>query len=231
MTSSLGDQTLRLDLGKKTGREYSDASNDLVLLRATHTSALGGDMKHCHTVWIMRSATLGALLILPPIAAAQNADSKALNDLFKQVEAHAMLASDDSQVLEAYTRSHTMSSESHANRLRTIADHANNLIQDFDKLHSMRNEGSPWQQEAIDRVDPLLEEMANHLNTTIAHFRDNKHRVNMPAFHDYVKANREYMSRTSGLISSIVEYGETRAKANGLEASLDRLPATEISKE
>ena len=188
-------------------------------------------MKHCHIVSMVGSATLGALLILPTIAPAQNADSKAVNDLFKQIEAHAMLASDDSESLEAYTRSHTMSPESHANRLLTIAGHANNLIQDFDKLNSIRNDGSPWQQEAIDRVDPLLKEMADHLSTTIAHFRDNKHRVNMPAFHDYVKANREYMSRTSGLISSIVEYGETRAKANGLEASLDRLPATEISKE
>ena len=177
----------------------------------------------------MGRAALGALLILPPVAPAQNADSKAINDLLKQVEAHAMLASDDSETLESYTRSHTMSSESHASRLRLIADHANNLIQDFDKLSAMRAEGSPWQQEAIDRVDPLLKEMADHLNTTIAHFKENKHRVNMPTFHDYVKANREYMGRTSELISSFVNYGETRAKANGLEAALDLPPVTEVS--
>ena len=103
-------------------------------------------MKHCHIGSIMGSATLGALLILPPILPAQIADSKAVNDLFKQIEAHAMLATDDSETLESYTRSHTMSSESHATRLRTIAEHANNLLQDFDKLNTMRNEGSPWQK-------------------------------------------------------------------------------------
>lgn len=188
-------------------------------------------MRKRHIASFLGSAALGALLILPPVAPAQNADSKAINDLLKEVEAHAMLASDDSEVLESYTRSHTMSWESHANRLRVIADHANNLIRDFDKLSAMRNEGSPWQQDAIDRVDPLLKEMADHLNTTIAHFKDNKHRVDMPAFHDYVKANREYMNRTSNLISSFVEYGETRAKANGLEASLDVAPSTEVSKD
>ncbi|WP_162601792.1 hypothetical protein [Occallatibacter savannae] len=188
-------------------------------------------MRKRHMASFMGSAALGALLILPPNAPAQNTDSKAINDLLKEVESHAVLASDDSETLESYTRSHTMSSESHAQRLRTIADHANNLIQDFDKLSAMRSEGSPWQQDAIDRVDPLLKEMADHLNTTIAHFRDNKHRVNMPAFHDYVKANREYMSRTSKLVSSFVEYGDARARANGLEASLDLPPATEVSKE
>jgi hypothetical protein len=188
-------------------------------------------MRNRHVVFLMGSAALGTFLMLPPVAPAQNKDSKSITDLLKQAESHAILASDDAETLESYTRSHTMSWASHANRLLTITDHANDLIQDFNKLSSMRSEGSPWQQEAIDRVDPLLKEMADHLNTTIAHFKDNKHRVNMPPFHDYVKANREYMGRTSELISSFVEYGETRAKANGLEASLDLPPTTDVSKE
>jgi len=169
--------------------------------------------------------------MLPPITQAQNKDSKVITDLLKEAESHAILASVDAETLESYTRSHTVSWQSHAYRLRNIADHANDLIQDFNKLSSMRSEGSPWQQEAIDRVDPLLKEMADHLNTTIAHFRVNKHRVNMPAFDNYVKADREYMGRTSELISSFVDYGQTRAKAIDLEASLDLPPATEVSKE
>jgi len=169
--------------------------------------------------------------MLPPITQAQNKDSKVITDLLKEAESHAILASVDAETLESYTRSHTVSWQSHAYRLRNVADHANDLIQDFNKLSSMRSEGSPWQQEAIDRVDPLLKEMADHLNTTIAHFRVNKHRVNMPAFDNYVKADREYMGRTSELISSFVDYGQTRAKAIDLEASLDLPPATEVSKE
>jgi len=186
-------------------------------------------MRNRYVVCSMGSAALGALLMLHPIAQAQNKDSKAITDLLKEAESHAILASVDAETLESYTRSHTVSWQSHAYRLRNIADHANDLIQDFNKLSSMRSEGSPWQQEAIDRVDPLLKEMADHLNTTVAHFKDNKHRVNMPPFHDYVKANREYMGRTSELISSFVNYGETRAKANGLEAALDLPPVTEVS--
>lgn len=188
-------------------------------------------MRKRRIAFFMGSAALGALLILPPVAPAQNADSKAINDLLKEAQAHAMLASEDSETLESYTRSQAMSWQSHANRLITITDHANDLLRDFNKLSSMRSEGSPWQQEAIDRVDPLLKEMADHLNTTIAHFKDNKHRSNMPPFHEYVKANREYMDKTSQLISAFVDYGENRAKANGLEAALDLPTTTELSKE
>lgn len=188
-------------------------------------------MKHRCFGLFMGSAALGALLILPPLTPAQNADSKAINDLLKEAESHAVLASHDSEILESYTRSPSMSWESHAARLITIAGHANNLIEDMNKLSAMRDQGSRWQQDAIDRVDPLLKEMADHLNTTIAHFKDNKQRVKMPAFHDYVKANQEYMSRTSELISSFVEYGESRAKADGLEASLDLPQAASVSKE
>ena len=188
-------------------------------------------MRNRYVVCSMGSAALGALLMLTSITQAQNKDSKVITDLLKEAESHAILASVDAETLESYTRSHTVSWQSHAYRLRNVADHANDLIQDFNKLSSMRSEGSPWQQEAIDRVDPLLKEMADHLNTTIAHFRDNKHRINMPAFDNYVKANREYMGRTSELISSFVDYGQTRAKAIDLEASLDLPPATEVSKE
>ena len=188
-------------------------------------------MKYRYIASSMGSAALGVLLMLSSVAPAQNADSKAINELLKEAESHAMLASHDSETLESYTRSSGMSWQSHAQRLLTITDHANNLIEDFNKLSSMRSEGSPWQQEAIDRVDPLLKEMADHLKTTLAHFKENKLKVNMPTFRDYVEGNREYMGRTSELISSFVEYGETRAKANRLEASLNLSQSTELSKD
>lgn len=174
---------------------------------------------------LRRGAVLGLLLILPFIAPAQKADSKAINELLKVAEDHAILANNDAETLESYTRASSISRQSHAQRLSGIKEHANNLIEDFNQLNSLRGEASPWQQEAIDRVNPLLQEIATHLTNTINHFNDNKQRLNMPAFRDYVKANHEYMNKASRLISDFVEYGETKAKANALEATLE-LPAT-----
>jgi hypothetical protein len=169
---------------------------------------------------LKRGATLGMLALLPMLAQAQKPDSTAISDLLKEAESHAVLAQQDAEELQAYSNS-TISWKSHANRLNAIRDHANDLLKDFNQLRSMREEGSPWQQEAIDRVDPLLHEMADHLSNTIAHFTENKNRIQMPQFRAYVKANQELMSRTSKLITDFVEYGETRAKEIALEKTLE----------
>ena len=172
---------------------------------------------------LKRTAILGLLLLSPAFAKAQIADSSAITDLLKEAKAHAVQAEDDAVTLESYTRS-TISWQSHGNRLTEMKVHANDLINDFNKLKSMRPGGSPWQQEAIDRIDPLLHEMADHLQATIDHFNDNKNRVQMPPYRDYAKANRELMNKTNQLISDFVAYGEARTKANSLEKSLE-LPA------
>jgi hypothetical protein len=103
--------------------------------------------------------------------------------------------------------------------------HANDLINDFNKLKALRQDGSPWQQEAIDQIDPLLHEMADHLQATIDHFNENKNRVRMPPYRDYAKANRDLMGKTNQLISDFVDYGEARAKADLLEKTME-LPVT-----
>jgi hypothetical protein len=168
-----------------------------------------------------RVAILGLLVLLPALARTQTADSPAITDLLKEVKAHAVLAEEDSDTLESYTRSSTISWENHAFRLSTIKNHADDLNKDFNQLSSMRDQGSPWQQEAIDRINPLLHEMSDHLSATIKHLNENQSRVHMPAFRDYAHANRELMTRTSQLISDLVDYGEAKTKANALEKTLD----------
>ncbi len=195
------------------------------LAKGRTESALGGTMRNLYISSIARGAALGTLLILPFLAPAQSKDSKAINDLLKETEKHALLASQDAETLESYTRANTFSPQSHAVRLNAMKEHANDLINDFNKLNSLRDSGSAWQQDAIDRVDPLLKEMSAHLANTINHFNENKQAVSMPPFRDYVKANREYMSNASELISSFVKYGETKSTADSLEKSLE-LPET-----
>lgn len=173
---------------------------------------------------LKRVAAMGLLLVVPLLAKGQKSDSTAINDLLKESEEHARLATNDAETLESYSRSE-VSWQTHGNRLMAIKDHANELIDDFNRLSTMRAEASAWQEEAIDRVNPLLHEMADHLQATVNHFKQNKDKVKMPAFKDYVQQNAKYMNRASQLISDFVEYGETRARADSLEKNLE-LPTT-----
>lgn len=167
------------------------------------------------------TAILGLLLLTPALATAQNPDSSEINNLLKEAKTHAVLAEDDASTLESYTFSE-IPLQSHASRMSKMQEHANDLIEDFNKLGTLKPSGSPWQQDAIDNIRPLLQSMSAHMTATINHLNENRSQgqVRMQAYKDYVMANRKLVTNTARLISDVVDYGESKAKAEALQKAL-----------
>ncbi len=179
------------------------------------------NMKSIKMVQAIRRGTLVACLFaIPMLGVSQTKDSAAISDALHEARSHAVVVQDDAATLESYTRSQ-MSWQSHARHLQRMKEHANELMSDFNKLQSLRSEGSSWQQDAIDRIDPLLREMATHLNNTIDHLINNQSQVQMQPYRDYVDANLDVMTRARDAISDFVSYGEARSTADDLEQKLE----------
>lgn len=157
------------------------------------------------------------------LAAAQTADSAHINQLLDEAKSHAVLARDDADMLHSYTMAR-LSWESHAARLELMRGHVNELGKVEQELRDARPEGSPWQQEAIDRINPLLTNMAATLTSTIDHLNKNQNRIHLQAYRDYTRANYELASETATVISDFVSYGKAKSKAESLEKKLE-LPA------
>jgi hypothetical protein len=174
---------------------------------------------------ISRLAIL-ALLLPAGMLAAQNPDSAAVSKLLEEVKSHAAVADDDSHTLASYTLSR-LDWRSHAKQLTVIKEHVNNLISDSNQLTSMRDEASPWQQEAIDRISSLLPEMASHLTATINHLNDNQNRIHMKQYRDLATNNQTIIHKAHEIISDYVDYGEAKAKVDALEKQLQLPPAPE----
>ncbi|MGC9223390.1 MAG: hypothetical protein ACP5E2_05665 [Terracidiphilus sp.] len=183
-------------------------------------------MKSLKLVTILPRLALLTLLLPAGMLTAQNPDSAAISDLLKVVESHATQADDDAQMLANYTLSN-LDWRTHANQLNSIKAHVNNLISDANQLTSLRDEGSPWQQEAIDRISVLLPEMAAHLTTTINHFNDNTTQTQMAPYRDLVLTNRTMIEKAHEMISNFVEYDKAKAKADDLERQLQLSAASE----
>lgn len=166
--------------------------------------------------------SMAVLALLLPVGrlAAQNPDSAAVSRLMDQVRSHAALADNDAGILESYTRS-KLAAQTHATQINLIREHVNNLIKDANDLKAMRDEASPWQQEAIDRIDQILPVMAAHITAVIEHFNDNRVKIQLQPYRDYVSANQKMISKAYQTISDLVEYGEARAKADAMEQQLD----------
>ena len=176
---------------------------------------------------VVRIAIL-ALLLPVAMLAAQNQDSEAISKLLDQVKSHAAQASDDAATLESYTRS-TLSWQSHGMQLNQMRSHVNNLLKDASMLMEMRDEGSPWQQEAIDRIDPLLPVIASHLSATIDHYNDNQNRLQLQPYRNLVLANQKLIDQAHTLISAFADYSEAKARADELEKKIELPASTEPS--
>ena len=166
-----------------------------------------------------------ALLASAGVVSAQNPDSPAITQLLEKVRADSARANNDAHLLESYTRSR-MSSQSHGAQLETIRGHVNNLIDDSNEMAKLRNEGSPWQQQAIDRINSILPEISAHLTTTIEHFRDNGNRTHMKEYRDLVETNRKMIEHANAIISDYVKYGKSKARSEALQQHL-KAPASE----
>ena len=175
---------------------------------------------------ISRLAIL-ALLLPAGMLAAQNPDSSAISKLLEEVKSHAALADEDAHTLASFTRSN-LHWLSHGDQLEMIKQHVNDLILDTNQLKAIRDEGSPWQQEAIDQIDSLLPEMASNLTATINHLTDNPNKTKFAPYPDLAKANETIIHKAHEIISDYVDYGEAKAKAGALEKQL-QLPAASES--
>lgn len=150
---------------------------------------------------------------------AQTTDSAHINELLTEAQHYAGLASRDGDELESYTRSN-LSWQSHANQLELIKQHVNHLGEIVQQMNEARDEGTPWQQQAIDEIDPLIREMATQLTATIEHLSEHQSQVRMKPYQDYARATNEVTQRAAKTISDYVEYAKAKSTVDDFERQL-----------
>lgn len=110
--------------------------------------------------------------------------------------------------------------ESHAHQINAIKEHVNNSGKILTELHNARDGAEAWQQDAIDRITPMLQEMASNTEAIINHLNEHQGRTWVPGYRDYVEANAEQAEDLYRLISDYLDYGSAKSKTESLEKSL-----------
>jgi hypothetical protein len=111
--------------------------------------------------------------------------------------------------------------QTHAAMLESVKEHVNQLGRIAKQLEEKRDSASPWQQQAIDRMLPVLRELATNTTAAINHLNENKLRPTTGEYPQYLKENAETAHDLSDMISSFVKYGDARAKMEKLEQKLE----------
>lgn len=177
--------------------------------------------KYFKKVALTVTAILLAALVLP--AAPQETstqDSEQITKLFKEARAESAQLQRDSHDLVVFQRSR-LSWESHAHQLERIKAHVNKVGQLEQQLRDARESGSAWQQEAIDRINPLLQELADNLTSAINHLNEHQGALFASPYPEYVKANANLAEELHLMISDAVDYEVTKGKFQELQNRLD----------
>ena len=177
---------------------------------------------HKTTTGLMVGALIASMLFLfsTPLSA-QKQENPEVTQLLADTRDKAAELSRDADDMESMIRA-DVSWQSHADMLELIKTHVNQLGKIAAQLEQKRDSASQWQQQAIDRMLPVLKELATNTTAAINHLNENKTRpLQTSSYPQYLSENADAAHNLSDMISSFVKYGDSRAKVEKLEQKLE----------
>lgn len=182
-------------------------------------------MNKCKLVLMLLAAALvigGCLLSIPTVQAADKStlDSEEISKLLADAKTEAIQLKKDAEELQSFTRS-KVSWQGHASAIEAIRAHVNSVGRMTAKLNDARGTASAWQEQAIDRITPLLKELAANTSATIECLNRNKAHLWNEEYKDFVTANYEMSSELASLIGDFVDYGKAKSKFERLRNKLE----------
>jgi hypothetical protein len=138
-----------------------------------------------------------------------------VSSLFQDAKTTADQLKRDVVEMESYARS-ALSWRSHAVQITRIKDHINKAGQLAAQLEKSRNNAQPWHETAIDRLTPLLKELASNTSAMIERINQQKS-MNDPAYNAFLKSNEDLATELSKLISDTVDYDKTKTELQKLD--------------
>ena len=149
-------------------------------------------------------------------------DNPTVTALFSMAKTATTKIKTDASDMESYSRKTGLSWQSHAARLNTMKADINELSQSIEGLKSQRSTASEWQQNAIDRVTPLMSDLVSNMNTTIEHLSNSKARPTAPPYPEYLHANARIAADLSSEVNDIVDYAQEKDRMDRLAPQLEK---------
>jgi hypothetical protein len=112
----------------------------------------------------------------------------------------------------------TVDWSSHGQKLEEIKQAVNDMGMKLSRLESIRSSALPWQQQAIDRVAPLVRLTADNTQDAILFLNANLHGLWKPEYGKYTRN----MADEAGQIATSVREFETYANARQREMQLGK---------
>lgn len=175
---------------------------------------------------VFLASAIGLIGGLNPITApafaktSSRPDSQVVSSLLKDARANARELRHSTDKLASFNMS-KLSWQSHAAQLTVVKNHVNSLGATLQDLESLKPAASPWQRQAIERMRPILSEVAKNTDFAIQHLRDNPNWLSHEDYRDTLSEKYELASQLSDVLADHLTYGQAKAQSERLGQQLE----------
>jgi len=138
-------------------------------------------------------------------------DNDEVMKLLTDTQTQALQLKADAQAMETYSYNE-VSYQTQGVMINQIKDHINQAGKLLDKLRAQRDWAAPWQQKAVDRIAPLLEDMAGNTEMVIDHINGTNGRFNFKDYKELLETNADAAQELAATIGNFVDYGRTKRR-------------------
>ncbi len=169
-----------------------------------------------------------ALLISLALSTAQLASSKVRNvsasvearQALRDIDHSAMALTEEADQLRQFTENPEYSPESHLVTLMEMKEGINRMGREVSRLEGERDSLAPWEQQAIDKVQPLLKETALNTGKAIDYFNENRLRLWGADYREYASDILRDSDQMAKTLKDYLKLAKTSAQERKLEQSL-----------
>ena len=160
-----------------------------------------------------------SLMVVNRAMALKNAENQDVRDLLSLAAQQSAALDYDADQMQSLLHN-DVAWQTHAILLQLVKGHVNQLSRTIAKLEAERSEASVWQQKGVDRVLPLLRELAENTTAAINHVNANQARPVSGYYADYLDENAETAHDLNRIITATIEYGHLRGKLEKYEEQI-----------
>ena len=152
-------------------------------------------------------------------AGVTRSDSQELTTLLEQASDEARELAIDAEDMQALI----VSDENwltHALKLAKIKGHVDNMALIADKLAQNQRSGSELQEQAVERILPLVRELQANTTAAMNYLNQNKDRPVSDTYKQYLEKNAETARQLSDIISALDDYEKSMTEINRIRSKL-----------
>jgi hypothetical protein len=172
----------------------------------------------------IRSAVILALMVLfafqsPLLAGVARGDSPELETLLEQASDEARelaFGAEDLQTLIVSDQNWL----THTLKLAKMKGHVDNMALIVDKLTKTQRSGSELQEQAVERILPLVKQLQDNTAAATNYLNQNKDRPVSDAYKQYLEKNAETARQLSDIISALDDYEKSMTEINKMRSKL-----------